>query len=190
MIRSELPAARAVRALLSLGALVGLLVVTPPRVRGDEPPPARGAVGAQMPAVDLPVVGGPSAEAPALEGKVVLYEFWATWCTPCHVQVEILKELYPSAKARGIELVGVATGEPADLVAEHLAKHPSPYPVLLDQEEKLGTALEVLGLPTLVVVDRAGRIVWRNTSLTDAPTLERAFAAAGAPSADAAAKTP
>ena len=72
-------------------------------------------------------------------------------------------------------------GEPADLVAAHLAKHPSPSPVLLDQDEKLGTALEVLGLPTLVVADRAGRIVWRNTSLTDAPTLERAFAAAGAP---------
>jgi peroxiredoxin len=152
-----------------------------PACAGGDAPPQPGAVGAAMPKVELPTVGGPSSAAPQVEGKVVLYEFWATWCTPCHVQVEILKELYPKVRPRGVEFVGVATGEPADLVRGHLAKHPSPYPVLLDQEEKLGTALEVLGLPTLVIVDRAGRIVWRNTSLTDASTLERELAAAGAP---------
>jgi cytochrome c biogenesis protein CcmG/thiol:disulfide interchange protein DsbE len=152
---------------------------------GDAPA-APGAVGAPMPKIDLPAVGGPPLPAGGLDGQVVLWEFWATWCTPCHVQVEILKALHPDARRAGVVFVGVATGEPRELVSEHLAKHPSPYPVLLDPDERLGLALEVVGLPTLVVVDRAGRIAWRTTGLTDRATLEAALAAAGAPLAPAA----
>ncbi len=167
-------------ALLAVVTALALLVLLAPlgAVATDEPPP--GSVGTAMPNVALPSIGGPTIAPGALAGKVVLYEFWATWCTPCHVQVEILAELYPASLAAGIEFVGVATGEPEDLVAAHLAKHPSLYPVLLDRDEKLGTALQVLGLPTLVVVDRTGKIAWRNTGLTDRSTLEAAFVAAGA----------
>jgi thiol-disulfide isomerase/thioredoxin len=105
----------------------------------------------------------------------VLYEFWATWCTPCHVQVEILSDLYPRARARGMEFLAIATGEPEDIVRAHLAKSPYPYPVALDPEERIGTALEVVGLPTLIVADRSGRVVWRRTGLVDGATLERAL---------------
>ncbi len=133
-----------------------------------------------MPDFRLPTLLGGELGPQDLRGRVVLWEFWATWCTPCHVQVEILKELYPAARARGIEFVAVATGEAEELVREHLAKQPYPYPVLLDPEERVATALEVLGLPTLVLSDRHGSIVWRNTGLVAAPTLEEAFAAAAA----------
>lgn len=133
-----------------------------------------------MPDFRLPTADGRNLAAEDLRGRVVLYEFWATWCTPCHVQVEILKELYPKQKTRGVEFVGVATGEPAEVVREHLAKHASPYPVVIDTEETVGNALEILGLPTLVVVDGAGRIVWRHTGLSDSSTLERVFADAAA----------
>ena len=136
--------------------------------------------GGTMPDFRLPTADGRDLAAKDFHGRVVLYEFWATWCTPCHVQVEILKELYPGAKAKGTEFVGVATGEPADIVREHLLKHASPYPVVIDTDEVVGTKLEVLGLPTLVVVDGKGRIVWRNTGLTDAGTLERVLADARA----------
>jgi peroxiredoxin len=132
--------------------------------------------GPAMPEFRLPTADGKNLAAKDLHGHVALYEFWATWCTPCHVQVEILKELYPKQRARGVEFVGMATGEPAEVVREYLAKLPSPYPVVIDSEETVGTALEILGLPTLIVVDGAGRIVWRHTGLSDAPTLERVLA--------------
>lgn len=151
---------------------------------------APGAVGSAMELPELPAIGLPAIGAEQLAGKVVIYEFWATWCTPCRVQVEILKELLPRATAAGVEIVGVATGEPEDLVAAHLAKEPSPYPNLLDREEKLGTAIQVLALPTVVVVDREGRIVWRNTGLSDRSMIERALESAGAPLAAAAAPAP
>ena len=132
--------------------------------------------GPAMPDYRLPTADGHDLAAKDLRGRVVLYEFWATWCTPCHVQVEILKELYPRQQAKGVAFVGVATGEPADIVREHLAQHPSPYPVVIDTEETVGNALEILGLPTLIVVDGSGRIRWRHTGLTDSPTLDRVLA--------------
>jgi thiol-disulfide isomerase/thioredoxin len=154
----------------------------------SQPPAGAAGEGAgarpELPAFDLAAAGGGRMRADDLRGRVALVEFWATWCTPCHVQVEILKSLYPSARAAGVEFVAVATGEPEAIVRDFLAKSPYPYPSLLDPDEKLGTALQVLGLPTLVVVDREGRIVWRQTGLTDRETILDALAEAGAEIAD------
>jgi len=113
-------------------------------------------------------------------GRVVVYDFWATWCTPCHVQVEILEGIYSRAREAGVEFVAIATGEPEEIVRRYLEKSPYPYPGLLDPDERLATALEVLGLPTLIVADRQGRVVWRQTGLTDGETLIEAMQLAGA----------
>ena len=172
------PRARLALALAAcvLAATAGRSLVAWRDAAGRGAPPAE--PGPAMPDFRLPTADGHVLAAKDLRGRVVLYEFWATWCAPCHVQVEILKELYPKLRARGVEFVGVATGEPAEVVREHLARHPSPYPVALDSEETIGTALEILGLPTLVVVDGAGKILWRHTGLSDSPTLERVLAGA------------
>lgn len=134
--------------------------------------------GAALLELGLDTAAGGPLDPARVEGRVVLYEFWATWCTPCHVQVEILKALYPEARSRGVEFVAVATGEPPDVVRDFLAEDPYPYPVLLDPDERGASALEVLGLPTLIVVDRTGRVVWRQTGLTDRSAIEKALAAA------------
>ncbi|MCM2268867.1 MAG: TlpA family protein disulfide reductase [Thermoanaerobaculia bacterium] len=147
---------------------------------GGQAPAAR----PPLPPFELAAVSGEAVDGAAFRGRVVLYEFWATWCTPCHVQVEILKSIYPRARAAGVEFVAVAAGEPVEIVREHLAKSPYPYPSLLDPEEELSTALQVLGLPTLLVVDRDGGIVWRQTGLTDEATIVEALAEAGAALAD------
>jgi thiol-disulfide isomerase/thioredoxin len=144
---------------------------------------ARAGVG-RVPEFELAAVGGGTISGDDLAGRVVLYEFWATWCTPCHVQVEILKGLYSRAREAEIEFVAVATGEPEEIVRRYAAEHPSPYPSALDPDERLSTALEVLGLPTLVVADRTGTVVWRQTGLTDAETIVDALRRAGATISD------
>lgn len=110
----------------------------------------------------------------------VLVDFWATWCGPCHLQADVLKDLYPEARARGAEFVGIATGEPPDVVREFLARRPLPYPIALDPESRLEGELAIYGLPTLVVVDRRGRIAYRHTGLIDADTLRQVLARAEA----------
>ncbi len=131
-----------------------------------------------MPAFELPALDGRAVTAADLRGRVVLIDFWATWCGPCHIQAEILAKIYPAARGRGAEFFGLATGEPEEIVREFLAGKPLPYPVLLDPASRVEAALEVVGLPTLVVLDRQGRIVFRHTGLIDGNTLERVLAEA------------
>ena len=82
--------------------------------------------GAALLELGLDTASGGALDPARVEGRVVLYEFWATWCTPCHVQVEILKELYPEARSRGVEFVAVATGEPEDDRSLRGVREPDP----------------------------------------------------------------
>ena len=165
---------------LALGLLLAVAIVAwgVAALRAPEAAVATGGSGEAMPAFDLLALDGRRVGPAAFEGRVVLYDFWGTWCGPCHLQSDILRSIYAEAKGRGGEFVGVATGEPADVVRDFLARRPLPYPVLLDPESRLESELAVYGLPTLVVVDRRGRIAYRHTGLIDADTLRRVLAAA------------
>jgi len=134
--------------------------------------------GETFPDFQLVSLEGRNVTRADLGGRVVLYDFWATWCGPCHLQADILKRLYPDARAKGIEFVALATGEPEEVVREFVADRPFQYPVLTDPEERLANQLRILGLPTLFVVDAQGRIVYRNTGVVDANTLKRVLAQA------------
>ena len=145
---------------------------------------------APMPEFTLASLGGESFGKADFAGKVVLFDFWATWCGPCHLQADILKEIYPGAAARGVEFVAISTGEDAGTVRNFVARRPFPYAVLVDPEEVLGTALEILALPTLVIVDARGQIAYRHTGVADAETIEAALRAAAASAAAATSARP
>lgn len=168
-----------IRILRSAGALLLAVVVAACGGAGD-PAASAGAAGERvaMPEFSLAGLGGGSFERKDFAGKVVLFDFWATWCGPCHLQADILKEVYPGAAKRGIEFVAVSTGEDASTVREFVTRRPFPYAVLVDPEESLSIALDVLALPTLVVMDREGRITYRNTGVADAEAIEAALRAA------------
>ena len=137
-----------------------------------------GAAAGTMPAYELASLSGAEVAASEFAGKVVLYDFWATWCGPCHLQADIFRKLYPGLRAQGVEIVGIATGESPAVVREFAAKRPFPWPVLIDSEETLSNQLDILGLPTLVIVDREGRIRFRNTGVVGADEVETAVAEA------------
>jgi thiol-disulfide isomerase/thioredoxin len=95
-----------------------------------------------------------------LRGRVVVLDFWATWCPPCVAMLPMLHDLHAEWHPRGVDFVGIDTDGPmasrAD-VAEFLARHPFPYPVVADDKE-VGGRYGVYSIPHLVIVGRDGRI--------------------------------
>jgi thiol-disulfide isomerase/thioredoxin len=106
-------------------------------------------------------------------GKVVVVDFWATWCAPCHLQAQILAPVVQDFRGKPVQFLAADVGEPEDTVRSFLRASPYPYPVLLDPDNKVSDGFGINALPTLMVVDRAGRIAFLRAGLTDGETLRR-----------------
>jgi thiol-disulfide isomerase/thioredoxin len=128
----------------------------------------------------LKTVDGRTLGPKDFAGQVVVIDFWATWCGPCHIQARILEPLYREYKGRGVQFLAANIGEDAATVKGFLREKPIPYPVLLDPEDTVSGKLGIQGLPTLMVVDKKGKVSYFRTGLADGETLRKAIKQAGA----------
>ncbi|HEY4012333.1 MAG TPA: redoxin family protein [Polyangiaceae bacterium] len=116
-------------------------------------------VGAQAPAWrGIEAVSGsfpPSLEA--LRGRVVVLDFWATWCAPCRVVAPKLAALQARYGAQGLSVFGVSTEDAPD-VSSFAQRLPLRYPVAVDKNAETTRSYGVVSLPTLVVIDKRGVI--------------------------------
>lgn len=123
----------------------------------------------------LPTLEGRELGPPDYRGRVVVLEFWATWCGPCRAQSRILTALLEEYRRQDVAVLGVNVAEPDELVETFLAEQPAEWPTLLDRDAALSTRLEVFGLPTVMVLDREGRLVDRSPGLTGTRALRTAI---------------
>ena len=95
-------------------------------------------------------------------GKVVVVNFWATWCPPCVEELPSLESAWQRYRQQGLVVLAVS-GEESDVVTSFLERLPSDitFPVLIDGDTKSGNRWQIRGLPTTVVVDRSGDVHWR-----------------------------
>jgi len=109
-----------------------------------------------------------------LKGKVLVVNFWATWCAPCKVEMPEFVKVYAEYRDRGVEFVGAAN-EPRSAkakVREFMQGMQIPFPVWLEASEDHLKALGVgPGLPSTVIVDTHGRVAARIAGVTDAAQL-------------------
>jgi peroxiredoxin len=121
-----------------------------------------------LPPLDLLTLDGqPARLQQALGGRVAVVALWATWCDGCAAEFEALGRLHDRAVARGAVVVAVAVGQGRDVVARFVASRGLRYPQLVDEQFRLSHALGDDHVPTTLVIDRAGRIVYQGGALDD-----------------------
>ena len=94
----------------------------------------------------------------SLQGKVVLVNFWATWCPPCRKEMPDLNTLYQRFKDRGFVILAISDEE-ADKVKPFIAERNISYPIMLDPGRKVNELFQVEGIPKSFVYDREGKLV-------------------------------
>lgn len=91
-------------------------------------------------------------------GKVVMIGFWASWCPPCRQEMPILQEVYDRYKEKGLVFIAVNVGEDKSTAQRFVAGGGYTFPVALDPKGKVEKLYDVPGLPTLILIDRQGRV--------------------------------
>jgi outer membrane lipoprotein-sorting protein/peroxiredoxin len=106
----------------------------------------------------LTATDGKEFNLTALRGKVVLLDFWATWCVPCRKDLPALEKLYGDFRERGLVLLGINAGEDAGTINKFLQQTKLSYPVIVAGERTVLESYSVTAFPTLVLIDREGKI--------------------------------
>jgi peroxiredoxin len=101
---------------------------------------------------------GKTWELKSLHGKVVLVNFWATWCPPCRKEMPDLEALYRRFNDQGLVILAISDEEQGK-VSPFIADYKITYPVLLDPGRKVNEVFQVDGLPKTLVYDREGKLV-------------------------------
>jgi len=109
-------------------------------------------------ALDLPVLQGGQWSLSEQRGKIVLVNFWATWCPPCRMETPGLVSIAKRYAGQGVEVVGIAMDDtPLRDVPPFVSRFGIPYPILLPAASSpLSTSIE--NLPTSLLIDRNGRV--------------------------------
>jgi peroxiredoxin len=103
-------------------------------------------------------VSGGQVTLSALRGKVVLMEFWATWCPPCRKSIPELKELHNNLKGEDFALLAIAVKDKESKVRRFISKHEIPYTVLID-DKGVADEFKAYSIPSTVILDREGKVV-------------------------------
>jgi peroxiredoxin len=108
----------------------------------------------------LPRFPGPGqSDLSTLKGHVVLVDFWATWCAPCHDAATAFEKLFVQYGKQGLEVYGVSVDDDSDPVPSFLARQGVTYPILLDPSARQSSPrFSIDAIPTTLVVDRKGTV--------------------------------
>jgi peroxiredoxin len=128
--------------------------------RPTEPAPGAGLSGSPAPDFTLPLVGGGEVRLADLRGKLVLVNFWATWCPPCVAEMPSMERLYAQLQKSGLEILAInAEADGLTMLPDYLKKHPHTFPVPVDTEGNVQELYGVFRFPESFIIGRDGKVV-------------------------------
>jgi cytochrome c biogenesis protein CcmG/thiol:disulfide interchange protein DsbE len=128
-----------------------------------------------LPAPDfnLSQLDGPTLRLSSYRDKIVLLDFWATWCAPCREETPNLVNLQKEYGDRGLQIIGVSMDDSAEPVHAFYLQFHMNYPVVMGNAKTGELYGGVLGLPIAFLIDRNGRIYKKHVGATDPAVLEK-----------------
>lgn len=118
------------------------------------------AEGARFP--DL-TRAGLEGTLPSLSNKVLVVDFWASWCGPCKASFPFLQRLHTTYRNRGVQVIAVSVDTDRKAMQRFLGEHTADFAVVRDADSRLVEAVAPEAMPTSYVIDRQGRVVARHS---------------------------
>lgn len=140
-----------------------LIGMGPKSPSGDTTSPfeIEGVVNAKAPDFVLRDINGRECSLASLKGKVVILNFWATWCPPCKAEMPSLNRLYSDLKPRGLEVVAISSDRSVNDLRDFLAKNRFDFLILFDEKKAVTKQYKVFSMPTTLLINRQGVVVER-----------------------------
>jgi len=122
-----------------------------------------------VPAPDFATVDaeGRAVRLDSFKGKVVILNFWATWCPPCRLEMPSMEKLYQEFKEQGLEIVAVNFMESPGPVREFVKEQGFTYPILMDGKSRIAESYGVMRLPETVLIGRRGNLLGKSAGYKD-----------------------
>jgi thiol-disulfide isomerase/thioredoxin len=120
-------------------------------------------------------VEGKDISLQSFKGKVILLDFWATWCGPCKVEIPHFVEFQQKYGTKGLQVVGISVDDTADKLLPYVKEMGMNYPVLqgLGHDEVQDAYGPILGIPVSVMISRDGKVCATHTGLTGKDVFEK-----------------
>lgn len=121
-------------------------------------PVLAGTAGDPAPQFNLASRDGKDVSLTQYHGQVVMINFWASWCGPCRQEMPLLESIYKKYNKLGFTLLGVNVEPDSKAAEDWLKATPVSFPILFDKDSKVSKLYDVAGMPSTVIIDRAGKV--------------------------------
>jgi thiol-disulfide isomerase/thioredoxin len=146
--------------LLAGGLLIGILLSATVIWGGATSEPARSPLvaGGIVRGFDLPSLNGDYVNLSDLKGKILLVNFWATWCIPCKAEIPVLADVKKEFKDQ-VVVIGINAGETPGVIQDYVNENNILYTILMDENNAVADQYLIRAFPTTLIIDRNGALI-------------------------------